>query len=114
MDAVKYLKTVRRMCNEQRKSHIDCEYCPFRIGTTGCQARWIGDSDLTIEQRVNTIEKWAKEHPEKTILQDFLEKYPKATPFKEGYSTICPERLGYNVSCAYGDCNDCWNKPLED
>ena len=53
---------------------------------------------------------------QKTILQDFLEKYPNAPKEEDGKPMdICPYHLGYapNKSCMKMNCEDCWNRPLE-
>jgi hypothetical protein len=108
MDAVKYLKERSRMC----KSFEDCSNCPFRrSGKTDFCSRLVGDG---FEQAVAIVEKWSKEHPQKTMLQDFLEKYPNAPREGSGEPHICPSHLGYEEydDCEYS-CIECWNRPLE-
>lgn len=58
----------------------------------------------------------AKEEPQKTILQDFLEKYPKARMDDDGIPfNICTYNLGYEDDKCECDlkCEKCWNTPLE-
>lgn len=118
MDAARFVKEFHRMC--------DCSGC------TGC---WIYAKKGTLrcwqfcakypEQVVDIVEKWSKVHPQKTILQDFLEKYPKALiedgvfpaacPFQLGYETESEkDKNGYCESTARDSCRRCWNRPLEE
>lgn len=71
------------------------------------------------EKCAEIVEKWAVEHPQKTILQEFLEKYPDARVDKRGIPPeLCPDDLGYSRAekCGIGSniCVKCWNKPLEE
>lgn len=52
---------------------------------------------------------------EKTILEDFKEKYPDAECWNEGHPKICPNVLGYNVlDCSeIATCAECWAQPLK-
>lgn len=56
----------------------------------------------------------------KTILQDFLEKYPNAAIGKDGTPKICPSKLGYSdmKECYeyFGeeDCLTRWNRAVEE
>lgn len=58
-----------------------------------------------------------KEHPPKTMLQDFLEKYPNAPLNINGdYPECCPFMLGYKKGDCIkprGTCVECWNRPVE-
>lgn len=65
---------------------------------------------------VAIVEEWSKEHPQKTIKDDFLEKYPNA---------VMREMMDVPLSCAkwiYGenhikcenDCEVCWKRPLSE
>ena len=77
-----------------------------------------------IEKVIATVKKWSKEHPRKTISQDFLEKYPKAELAYNKFPEICPHSLGYatNKECFLDtdeqfvseECEECWNRPLEE
>lgn len=111
MDAVEFLKEYHRMCGESGS----CCDCPLNIAGP-CDIseleRW--DSDWVVK----TVEKWSKEHPRKTRLQDFLEKYPKTPISSKGVPTrFCPQDIGYK--CEY-ECNrgktppECWDEPVED
>lgn len=65
MDAVKFLMEFNRM----HRNHY-CENCPR--GEEGCAI--FGARKPYLEKLVADVEKWSKEHPQKTRRQDFLEK----------------------------------------
>lgn len=71
MDAVKYLKTLRRMCNRE------CSECEFgkKLGVLNTCALW---QRTHPKEAVEIAEKWAKEHPAKTRQSVFLEEWPDA------------------------------------
>ena len=105
MDAVKYFEESERMC----KTYPTCEGCPLEPKN---EYDCIKDS----VKAVAIVEKWAEEHPQKTILTDFLEKFPKAKLGEDGTPYYCcPSELGYedDKHCRDCECIDCWNRPLE-
>lgn len=107
MDALKFMKERRRMCDYYSR----CSECP-RADEPNCNFEEISDEEL--ENFVNTVEQWSKEHPLRTRLQDLLEKFPKVEIDKEGLPFFCCARLGYVCTCAKSTCKDCWNMPVED
>lgn len=70
---------------------------------------------LTYPEAAAKVEAWekAKEKSQKTMMQDFLEKYPKAYINPLGAPPICPHNLGYKKQNCVGDCLECWSRPLE-
>lgn len=110
MDAVQLIFDAGRMCD----FYDNCGKCD----ADGCCSvyNW---SDLEKRNRfIEVVEKWSSEHPQKTMLQDFLEKFPLASLGYEGTpEDICPNGLGY-TSESYcknrpRDCVKCWNRPME-
>ena len=104
MDALKFFEERMRM----RNYYSRCLECPRAIEEM---------SDEELEKFVNTVEQWSKEHPPKTRLQDFMEKYPKAPIEADGTPTICCIDLGYRqYDCdpLKENCVDCWNMPVEE
>lgn len=77
MDAAKYLKTLRRMCNCECCSQ--CELGKRLIVHETCTA-W---RKAHPEEAVAIVEKWAKEHPIKTRQSVFLEMFPNAPIFPD-------------------------------
>ena len=118
MDAVKYLKTLRRMCNGECR---ECEY-EKRSGVDPC-AVWQYDHP---EEAVAIAEQWAAEHPAKTRQSVFLEQYPETRLMQDGIIKICPSAVSAayrekDGSCAIlrsGSCTECrkafWLAEVED
>ena len=71
MDAVKFLKTLRRMCNAKCRK---CEFGEVYRVNGGCST-WQKNHP---EEAVAIAEKWAAEHPVKTRQSEFLEQWPDA------------------------------------
>lgn len=75
MDAVKFLKETKRMCDTCSDFR--------RRGCGECPARSEGFCFFEItngyaEEKVAIVEKWSKEHPVKTRMSEFLKQHPKA------------------------------------
>lgn len=71
MDAVEFLKTLRRMCNSE------CRECELgkRLGALDTCALW---QKAYPEEAVAILEQWAAEHPVKTRQRVFFEQWPDA------------------------------------
>lgn len=112
MDAVKYLREFARMCAE----YSICKGCP--IGDRECRIMEAQEP----EEIVTIVEKWAKEHPERTRQSVFLERYPNAKTGEDGSIGICPaviegkncNELSDGTSC----CKECrsnyWGQEAHD
>lgn len=103
MDAVKYLKTLRRMCN------AECRECELgkRLGAIEPCALW---QKTNPEEAVAIAEKWAKEHPAKTRQSEFLEHYPGARRIlAHGCLNACPMDVfsDADINCNAQTCNEC-------
>lgn len=109
MDALKFMKEYRRMCDYYSR----CFECP-RVDEPNCNIEEMSDEEL--ESLVNTVEQWSKEHPQKTRFQDFKEKYPNMKLRDSGIPWACCSYLGYCESCdeAKSNCAVCWNTPVEE
>ena len=115
MDAVKFIKERLRMCKGY-KNCVECSLCYNKTRVDMDCNTYIHEYP---EQAVAIIEKWSQEHPRKTMLQDFLEKYPKARLEKNGTpKDVCPKNLGYceGIYCEINklDCVACWSRPLDE
>ena len=111
-EKAKILRDYVRMCNfGDCDSHCDIVNAIMEMPDVGrC-------SELILkypEKAVELVEKWSKEHPERTYLTDFLKKYPNAKIGKNGNPVTCPISLGYTKKCPQIDCKDCWNTPVEE
>lgn len=113
MDAVKFLKERKRMCDSFGDS--SCEGCliyAIDIGT-GC----FDFQDDHPKQTVEIVEKWSEEHPQETRLSQFLKYYPNAELNNDGTPReICAHKLGIREfkGCLTESCVDCWNTPIEE
>ncbi len=118
MEAKKYFEEQVRMFDSLRicskgisNCHgVKCDDCPL-------SSKKNGDCYKNSIRGVDIVEKWSKEHPQKTMLVDILEKHPNI-PLKDGYPEYeCPHHLGYEkerYSKCRGsiDCVECWDRPL--
>lgn len=107
MGVLKFMKEYRRMCNYYPR----CFERP-RADEPNCNIEEMSDEELA--KLISDVEKWSKEHPQRTRLQDLLEKFPKAEINKEGLPSFCCAKLGYVCNCLKSTCKDCWNMPVEE
>ena len=71
MDAVEYIKTLRKLCKSQER----CSGCVLYDKEDKCCI--LNISEYT-EKSVQIVEQWAKEHPIKTRQSEFLKMFPNA------------------------------------
>lgn len=105
----KIMEIRKRICNSFKR----CNECPLNKNPEqkNCVDFMVGCPDKAEE----IILKWDEEHPVKTRLTDFLEKYPNAPMGDKGLSRLCCLQLGYKCdNCVETTCQQCWNTPLED
>ena len=109
MDVVTFIKERNRMCDFYKCCKI--KGCPAE--NLSCDSL----EEIAIQgfKLIRDVEQWSKEHPQKTVLQDFLEKFPKAKLNNYGVPRVCPSLLGYKdmIPCNILKCNECWNRPLK-
>lgn len=102
MDAIKYLKTLRRMCN------CECSECELgkRLGVLDTCALW---QKANPEEAVAIVEQWAKEHPIKTRQSEFLKHYPGARILAHGCLNVCPMDVFpfTEINCNAQPCFEC-------
>ena len=103
MDAVAYFKAYARMCDSfDSKNNITgkpCVGCPLDDIGRGCH---MNDLTNNAEECVAAVEKWAKEHPERTRQSEFLKMFPNAPIGECGIIDICPTVLGECIDGAVG------------
>lgn len=69
---------------------------------------------------VEIVEQWSKAHPQKTMMQNFFEKFPNAPKRVDGApKMVCPYHVGYvseleDCDNFHRKCLECWSRPLED
>ena len=102
MDAVKFVKTLGRMCNVEC---IRCEFWKRRSSGESC-TYWQKNHP---EEAVAIVEKWAKEHPVKTRQSEFLKQWPEALLDNNGIINVNPCWLLKHYRGGAGDCTN-WEK----
>lgn len=121
MDVKKFLEEARKMC----KARSTCVDCPIKHNGNSClfygnfPENWTQEE---IERVAPIVEQWSEEHPKKTRLTDFLEKYPNAPLNPIGTPKLMPWNLGYcgNTSCYACEKGAgktpawCWDQEVED
>lgn len=114
-----YLKELRRMCYHSPES---CKSCGLSDDNNG---KGLGCGDFCGEYSVDAIaivQKWSDEHSQRTMFDDFKEKYPNAPTDENGAPYACPYDLGYDESkyCPRDtdgfkiSCVKCWNRPYKE
>jgi len=118
MDAVKFLEELKRMCINNE----GCNDCPVNVKSAcSCKLEHIPEcyEDIAFDNLVAFVEKWSAEHPQKTRLQDFLEKHPGAEVNADDLPPFMPSWLGYCGKSCYScerqpTAKDCWDLPVEE
>lgn len=107
MEFKQAMRVIKRICT----ARDDCEKCELKLNCPFVTA----PSDHDYDKAEAILAKWAAEHPEKTIADDFFEKHPKAKRGDNGEPKACAESCGY-VKCEPGamPCAECWRRPLEE
>lgn len=109
MDAAKYIKEKKRMCN----TYHNCDGCPIKIAREDdyfC-SEWILEYT---NEAVALVERWSEEHPQRTFKDDFLEKFPKSK-----YENCCVDYVygtNFREECTIlsTKCANCWNRPINE
>lgn len=108
MDALKFLRERKRMCN----LYENCASCPLTgtkciINTNAC--------DEDYKKMIATVEQWSKEHPRKTRQSVLLGQWPNAELDCKGVIAIDPCTIDKTMyrednDCSNGDCGECSRK----
>ena len=109
MDAIKFLKAMRKICKE----HPNCDDCPAYSPCGG--SGWL----YPAKELVSITEKYLEDHPLKTRQSEFLKHYPNA-PVYDDLLTVLPCNVDVSIkdTCAdYENCYDCkkayWSEEIE-
>ena len=106
MDAVEFLKTLRRMCNAECRK---CEFREVHRVNGGCST-WQKNHP---EEAVAIVEQWAAEHPIKTRQSEFLKMFPGADVGEtDSCLTLCPCNIYGKMrkECGTPKCSECRRK----
>ncbi len=108
------IKDLKRMCK-----NMACKDCP--LSGSDVSDCWVGTvPDGYPDEDIDAIvDKWVTEHPVKTYMQDFFEKFPNAPKGKVGEPRVCPQEIYPGIddmACTYcrypEDCLKCWNREM--
>ena len=119
MDAIEFVKEYKRIIKKYcpTTDEANCCPCPDNCPLYGqvCVIDLSHIDYISIQQLVNTVERWSKENPKKTMLQDFFERFPDAPRDRNGAPKCCPYECGYidNNKCFGANCFLCWNRTIE-
>lgn len=114
---VNYLREHERMCKfyDADECVNDCPMSARNNGKKcGCEKIKCEHPETAVE----IVQKWSDEHPQKTRLDDLLEKYPNAR-IDNSPPHFFPYALGYCEDCHNCVLNDrrahkvCWHEPLD-
>lgn len=115
MTASKYLKEKARMTNN---CTIACQCCLLSSDNNGLHCTCTVLQATRPQEAISIVQQWRKNHPQKTIKDDFFEKFPNANKLCDGIPDACAAKLGYVSECTYQHCEDfckeCWNEPLDE
>ena len=110
MEFKEAMRIWKRICNPQD----DCEHCPLGRGCP-CEMTPICIDMAKFEA---ILAKWAAEHLEKTIADDFFEKFPNAPRDDANNPYPCAKDCGYSkppyCERVPVNCDKCWRRPLEE
>ena len=114
---VKYLRERERMCAFHGSDKC-AEDCPMSSQNNGKKCGCRPFECEYPEAAVEIVQKWSDAHPQKTRLDDLLEKYPDVVVESNGCPVFYPAALGYCNNCdicRYGDGDThrlCWHEPV--
>lgn len=112
--ASNFIKEYTRMCQANA-----CRTCPLMAQLTEDEIDCIDFLENHPDKSVYIVQRWSNEHPQRTFLTDFIEKYPKAALDENGIpSDLCPYYLGLMPETSFSDCShycvQCWNTPINE
>ena len=112
-----FLEVARQWGRICKANGDDCDGCVLRApgGILTCRVY----APKQPERFEKTVMAWAAEHPEKTMLDVFYEKFPRAERLSNGAVRICPYHLepDWGGLCDDGKgnkCRECWRRPVEE
>lgn len=111
MEFKQAMRIWKRMC----AAHKTCSKCRMATCDPAMCRPWVYDNPAEAEA---ILVKWAAEHPEKTIADDFFERCPNAMKDDTEIPYVCAKHCGYHAP-TYCErvpqrCAECWRRPLEE
>ena len=121
-----FLKEWKRLC----RSYEDCTTCELDNCELNNAISGVSCNDFVLQnpqKAIELVQRWSNEHPQRTLLTEFLKNYPNAKMNDDGFpSDIVPCSLGLierkdicKNRCLYfydngRPCYDCWNTPIKE
>ena len=115
-----YLKEKARMC-------MNCyDGCPLSMSNNGSNAPCYSFIKICPIVSIGVIQQWSDANPQKTYIEDLLEKFPMSNFGIIGHPSNCPSSFGYkDLSCDGSmvytmqgpkgkNCESCWNQIMEE
>lgn len=110
MEFKQAMRVVKRIC----AARDDCEKCVLELN---CPFVTV-PSDHDYDEAEAILAKWAEEHPERTVMDDFFAKHPNAPRDDANAPYPCAKDCGYSKPPYCGHipfkCAECWRRPLEE
>ena len=110
MEFKQAMRVIKRIC----AARDDCEKCELELNFPFVTVP--SDHDYGTAESILT--RWAAEHPERTIADDFFKKFPNAPRDNRGDPIPCASDCGFSkpsyCGCGPDSCGDCWRRPLEE
>ena len=110
MEFKQAMRVIKRICSLQD----GCEKCELNLN---CPFITI-PSELDYDKAEVVLAKWAAEHPEKTIADEFFEKFPNAPRDDRNTPYPCAKDCGYSkppyCERVPFSCDKCWRRPMEE
>ena len=111
MDALKFIKEHKRMCDMYGDD--GCDQCPLSFINNELGMACEDLKNVDPEQYVFIVEEWSSDHSVKTRQSEFLKMFPNAE-IRNGFIRICPKKMDQNSitseECAKIVCQDCMRK----
>lgn len=106
MDTVEFLKTVDRLCRAEE----DCSSCP--LNGYACDANFKDVARYytleSVQDMVQKVEQWTKDHPLKTRQSEFLRMFPNANIPCDVIDIIpCNIEKEMRKCCGDRNCDEC-------
>lgn len=114
MDALKFLKERKRMCESFGS---ECTECPANSSIYICRLGVVMGAEAT--EQVKLVEEWSAAHPAITQQDIFKKTYPNAVIDQDGVLLVCPKYLDKSFNCVHQtNCPTCrknyWLKEVQD
>lgn len=109
-----YLAEKRRMtdmCN-------NCKTCPLSFNCTETGISCTEFEQEYPKKAVEMVQNWSDEHPQKTKKEAFLEAFPKARIYCDGYPSVAACHI-FGLPRGIDNCTNCkgcvsvWDEPAE-